>query len=211
MLKLPIFGTGLFLREMAYSDIPRIYEIASTPGFCFNFLTSGNATKEAIIDSAEHFMFEAYETKKPDPLTNLRECYKLAIVEIANPQSMVGFISIDEWSERRGKKREIRYFVDPREQGKGIATEASMLLLDRFFEVSSFDHIAASVQPGAPASQRIFEKLGARPAGLQTVTVNGTPETYVEMSLFRDDYFKATEKLRPQKPAARRTLGFMFL
>ena len=66
---------------------------------------------------------------------------------------------------RRDGSIEIGYALVAEQRGRGIATEAMRALLDLALEDARVLRILARTLPSLPASVRVMEKLGLRPAG----------------------------------------------
>jgi RimJ/RimL family protein N-acetyltransferase len=199
MLALPIEGHGLLLREFEDSDIPAVARIAATEGFSFYALAPHTASKMEIEESAVRFIQKAKDLQQIDPITKIRECYKLAVAEIATPDKLIGYVSLDEWSEQHGEKRDIGYFTDPRMQGRGHATFASALILDRFFAATNYDLVHATVHPENTPSRKILQKLGYAEIGKTIKHVRGQVEPRIVLTLLRQDFKAASAPLRDAK------------
>lgn len=196
MLSLPIDGYGLLLREFRDADIPAIARIAATDGFNFYALAPSNSSKAEIEESAASFVHKAMALKQIDPVTGIRENYKLAVAEIAAPEKLIGYVALDEWSEGRGEMRDIGYLIDPRMQGRGHATFACALLLGRFFDSTAYDMVYATVHPENTPSRKVLEKLGYAEIGATTKVVKGSEEPRIILSLHRQDFLAAVAPIR---------------
>ena len=66
------------------------------------------------------------------------------------------------WTSEQHDQGEVGYLVDPRQQGRGYATEAARALLRVGFEELSFHRIAARLDGRNTASAQVCERLGMR-------------------------------------------------
>lgn len=66
------------------------------------------------------------------------------------------------YGDREARQGEIGYLIDPRFQGRGFATEASLAMLEVGFEVAGLHRIAARCDGRNTASWKVMEKLGMR-------------------------------------------------
>ncbi|MDE1902052.1 MAG: GNAT family N-acetyltransferase [Alphaproteobacteria bacterium] len=196
MLQIPIQHRGIILREFTDNDIPYVAKIAATPGFNFYALMPSTATRAEIEGSAARFVHYAQALQQVTPDTQIRECYKLAVAEVATPEKLVGYVALDEWSESRGEKRDIGYFTDPAMQGKGYATLASVILLEQFFGATTYEYVHATVHPDNTPSRKILQKLGYQATGAFTKMVRGIVEPRITLSLHKDDFYAATVAFR---------------
>lgn len=95
---------------------------------------------------------------------------------ILNNNKVVGYIGIHPApSEFPGMQ--LRSFVDPLEQGKGIGTKATLLVLS---ELRGRGNIWAFISPTNKASMRVKEKAGFIPRG-QTYIGETLMNIYVKM------------------------------
>ena len=83
-----------------------------------------------------------------------------AVVERATGLT-VGDIGL-HWVSERDRTAEIGFVFDPRQQGKGFATEAAGALLDWAFTEAGFHRVIGRTEARNAASARVLEKLGMR-------------------------------------------------
>lgn len=72
----------------------------------------------------------------------------------------VGGIGLEPGSDVFRRSAEIGYWVSPRHQGRGIATEALRAVTAYAFETFDLDRLTALVYEWNPASARVLEKAG---------------------------------------------------
>ena len=67
------------------------------------------------------------------------------------------------WVSERDRTAEIGFVFDPRQQGKGFATEAARALIEWVFTEAGFHRVIGRTEARNAASARVLEKLGMRP------------------------------------------------
>jgi len=73
----------------------------------------------------------------------------------------VGDVSM-RWVSERDRTAEVGFVFDPRQQGKGFATEAAHALVDWVFTSAGFHRVIGRTEARNVASARVLEKLGMR-------------------------------------------------
>ncbi len=66
------------------------------------------------------------------------------------------------WVSERDRTAEIGFVFDPRQQGRGFATEAARALVDWTFTSAGFHRVIGRTEARNTASARVLEKLGMR-------------------------------------------------
>ena len=102
---------------------------------------------------------------------------------------LVGQIGMNGVNNRMGTA-EIGYTVGEKFQGRGIATVAVGLILDKIFSETKIRRIIAYVHEENVASCRVLEKLGFMREGLlrEHYIVNGAPANEVIFGVLRSDW-----------------------
>ena len=83
-----------------------------------------------------------------------------AVVERASGTT-VGDLSL-RWVSNLHRTAEIGFIFDPRQQGKGFATEAARALVDWAFASAGFHRVIGRTEARNGASARVLDKLGMR-------------------------------------------------
>lgn len=83
-----------------------------------------------------------------------------AVVERASGLT-VGDVGL-YWVSERDRTAEIGFTFDPRQHGKGFATEAARALVDWAFTVAGMHRVIGRTEARNGASARVLEKLGMR-------------------------------------------------
>jgi ribosomal-protein-alanine N-acetyltransferase len=88
---------------------------------------------------------------------------------------------------------EIGYSVTESHQGKGIATAAARLMVDKIFAESKLRRLFAYVHEENHASRRVLEKLGFQEEGLlrEHYVINGIPVNEVLYGLLKREWVSA--------------------
>jgi RimJ/RimL family protein N-acetyltransferase len=127
---------------------------------------------------------------RPDRKTHKRETFKLAITQPSDLDKIIGYISLGEINQTRGKYREIGFFIHPDYQSQGYATEASRLVLNAFFENTIYNEIYVTYHPANIASKTVVEKLGYQILpGEYFLMVNGKNEPRIKCILTRNAFY----------------------
>ena len=102
---------------------------------------------------------------------------------------LVGNVSLKNVSPMM-KYGEIGYGVDEPYQGRGIATGAVKLLIEKAFRESDLRRLIAYVHDKNLASCRVLEKLGFKREGLlrEHYIINGVPENEVLFGLLKHEW-----------------------
>lgn len=139
----------IYLRELRLTDWIDVHAYASQERVCL-FQPWGPNTYE----QTQIFVNQIIEDAQGAPRTR----YAYAIIE-QNINKMIGMIEINIRStiDRSG---EISYIIHPDYWGKGIATDASSLLLEVGFEKFDLHRIYATCDPRNLGSSRVLLKIG---------------------------------------------------
>lgn len=102
---------------------------------------------------------------------------------------VVGTVSLKNVSHSMGYG-EIGYGISELHHGKGIATAAVRLLVDKVFTESNLRRLVAYVHEENQASRRVLEKLGFQEEGLlrEHYVIKGVPVNEVLYALLRREW-----------------------
>ena len=102
---------------------------------------------------------------------------------------ILGTVSLKNISHSMGYG-EIGYGVAESHQGKGIATTAIRLLVDKIFTESTLRRLLAFVHEENQASRRVLEKLGFQEEGLlrEHYVIHGAPVNEVLYALLKREW-----------------------
>ena len=105
---------------------------------------------------------------------------------------VVGTVSLKNISHSMGYA-EIGYGVAESHQGKGIATAAIKLLIDRIFRETALRRLMAFVHEENIGSCRVLEKLGFQEEGLlrEHYVINGMPVNEVLYGLLKSEWTRS--------------------
>lgn len=146
----------LILRSSMMEEQKRLWEILMIPEVNKWYLTSG---KKHASDK-EYWTWENQEkfykskvdkSQKPDVF-----CWSIFLKET---KEVIGQVSAQEKGEDI-TIRDVGWFIDPKYQGKGYATEAAKAMIDYIFNEVEINEISSGAVKDNTASCRIFEKLG---------------------------------------------------
>ncbi|WP_409295543.1 GNAT family N-acetyltransferase [Peribacillus sp. SCS-26] len=144
----------LLLREMLETDWPQVHAYASQEKVC-QFQPWGPNSRQDTKEYIQEVLADAAQ----EP----RERYVFAIIH-KETSRLIGAVelSIKSFHNSEG---EIGYIVHPDHWGKGVAAEASRLVLSFGFEKLKLHRICATCSPDNVSSSRVLEKLGMKREG----------------------------------------------
>lgn len=148
-------GEQVVLREFTMGDVDAMYAYLSDDEV-FRYISWAQPTLEETADSLRDAMEAARATPRRD--------YELAVT-LRDTGEVVGQVTLktDRYIPRiRQRTSELGYMLRRDCWGRGIATEASRLLLDFAFGDLGLHRVFAVVDEDNPASIRVVEKLGFR-------------------------------------------------
>ena len=148
-------GEQVVLREFSMDDVEARYAYLSDPEL-FRHASWGPLTLDDPIASCR----EAMDAARAMP----RQDYELAVT-LRETGELVGQVTLkrDRYIPRiRQRTSELGYMLRRDVWSRGIATEASRLLLDFAFGEGGLHRVFAVIDEENPASIRVVEKLGFR-------------------------------------------------
>ncbi|QTM98859.1 GNAT family N-acetyltransferase [Sediminibacillus dalangtanensis] len=148
-------GEMLFLRELKRKDWLDVHAYAALPESS-SFQPWGPNTEEQSRQYVNQCMQEA--------CVSPRHRYALAIT-LSGTGEMVGCCEL-KLRDVVNKTGELSYIVHPKYWGRGIASEASDLMVSYGFCQLGLHRIIATCDPRNKGSKRVLEKLGMKKEGL---------------------------------------------
>ena len=146
----------LILRSSMMEEQKRLWEILMIPEVNKWYLTSGKkhaSDKEywSWENQEKFYKSKVDKSQKPDVF-----CWSIFLKET---KEVIGQVSAQEKGEDI-TIRDVGWFIDPKYQGKGYATEAAKAMIDYMFNEVEINEISSGAVKDNTASCRIFEKLG---------------------------------------------------
>lgn len=116
------------------------------------------------------------------------EFFDWAVIHNNKMIGTCGFTTIDE----NNLKGEIGYVISPQYQGRGIATEAVLKVIEFGFSTLGLNRIEAHFMPENTSSKRVMEKAGMTFEGIMrgAMLVKGHFIDYGICSILRSEYMK---------------------
>lgn len=189
---------NLNLRYFMDDDIDSVYEIAMQPGFHFFRLLSTerfhpelarNPTPEDVKNSSYELVKLCQDKTRHGP-NDLPEEMKMAIC-LRDGGPVIGYMSLGALQD---PQRDIGYFLHPKFQKQGYASEAAIAVIDSFYRnfhalPKDQRHIAATVHPENRPSQKLLQGLGFfREEAVLTTKVQGVQEPRLYYTLTPDQF-----------------------
>lgn len=112
------------------------------------------------------------------------------ITDIGNKPAVVGRVSL-EYINYINRTAELKVFMKPANQGKGIGLEACKLVVEHGFNQLGLNRIYAGTLDSNEGFKKIAEKLGMKEEGrrLKAVWKNGKFVDVIEYGLLRSDFY----------------------
>lgn len=152
----------LILRSSKMEEQKRLYEILMIPEVNKWYLTSGK--KHA--NNKEHWTWETQEKfykSKVDKANNLDvfgwSVFLKKEYTDSHNEEVIGQLTAQE-SSYDITIRDVGWYIDPKYQGKGYATEAAKAMIDYMFKEVEIEKIVSGAVKENIGSCKIFEKLG---------------------------------------------------
>lgn len=152
----------LILRSSKMEEQKRLYEILMIPEVNKWYLTSG----KKYANKKEHWTWgtqEKFYKSKVDKANNL-DVFGWSIFlkkeyTDSNKEEIIGQVTAQE-NDDDITIRDVGWYIDPKYQGKGYATEAAKAMIDYMFKEVEIEKISSGAVKENIGSCRIFEKLG---------------------------------------------------
>lgn len=193
---------NLILREITAADVFAIERIRRSINEEPNNINYYDLTNP---EDTVKFYRSAIDQQKTFP----RRTISLAVAEKSAPHNMIGFVigETTRLSSRKWKDKHARidlgYFIDPKFQRRGYATEASRAFLSKiFFENPKFKQCNATVRPDNVLSRQVLEGgLGMIQYGktMKIMKAGNPPEPRLLLKVSRDEFFKHKNHLGKKK------------
>lgn len=152
----------LILRSSKMEEQKRLYEILMIPEVNKWYLTSG----KKHVNDKEHWSWETQEKfykSKVDKANNL-DVFGWSIFlkqeyTDSNKEEVIGQVTAQESGDDI-TVRDVGWYIDPKYQGRGYATEAAKAMIDYMFKEVEIEKIVSGAVKDNIGSCKIFEKLG---------------------------------------------------
>jgi ribosomal-protein-alanine N-acetyltransferase len=170
-------GKRVRLRRLRVEHAPLIAEWRSDPNYWGPFYNVAEDTPDQWEAAAK----EDWDRNSVSLLMTERESGEpLGMIGYWNPFTLTPFF--------RGL--EIWYQVHPSARGRGIATDATSILVNHLFNVRPIERLQATVVVGNEASSRVLEKVGMQREGLYrgVFFLNGRYHDMHVYSIVRGDW-----------------------
>jgi ribosomal-protein-serine acetyltransferase len=138
-----------------------------------------NTYKEEDTEAYIKFVL-SYKGPKPDFVYEIRMDNEFA--------GLIAIKELDDWN----KKAELGYWLDPRFEGQGIATDCCKTLISYSFSRHNLNRIQIKVGTGNSRSSRIPKRLGFKFEGIERCGEKH-PDRFIDLevySLLRNEWFK---------------------
>jgi RimJ/RimL family protein N-acetyltransferase len=144
-------GKNIELKPIAEEHYPLLHNWFNQPDFMGNFFNIWGLSMETV-------------TKMMNTPPS-QEVY--LIVDRASGKPAGALFSFHPYTESSYHGQEIGYIVHQDNRGKGLATQASSMLINHIFDSTQIERILATVVVGNLASCRVLEKAGMRLEGVE--------------------------------------------
>lgn len=185
----------LTLRQFGKDDVAWVSDIAKQPGFhFFRLLPADRFPAEKVHQSAIDLVEHCQEKSIINLNTGLPAEWKLAITHPVTGDG-IGYACLGPLLDPQ--ERDIGYFVDPRQQGKGYAKTVMSQMINSFYDLAAERpelfkdddlKISATVHPENQPSIRVLSSLGFVFEGEKTSIVYGLPEPRLCCELTPDHF-----------------------
>src|SRR5688500_8345570 len=155
-IELPLHSERFLLRDFTMDDIDAIQKIAESPGFRFVLLDGADP------DTGKKFIMKCInDAAGIDSASGLRRHYRLAVTVKDAGGKLAGYAGLFNIDYDRGDG-EIGFFIDPRLQRNGYASEAVGSLVKAAWNQIGLNNVYATAREDNAASRKVLEKLGMR-------------------------------------------------
>ncbi len=127
--------------------------------------------------------FQESQLVEEEQLRSEKRGYRFYLVENAEPQKVIGTISLSNVVWKAFCSCFMGYGLDAEHGGRGYMTEAVSLVTKHAFEELGLHRIEANVMPRNKASLRVLEKNGYENEGMSRkyLNINGVWEDHIHM------------------------------
>ncbi|HEU5047607.1 MAG TPA: GNAT family N-acetyltransferase [Rickettsiales bacterium] len=159
LIEKPIpINSQFILTEFAARDEAELLRIAKMPGFVYsglNAYSAADGSRMSVEDNVHTYLHdEALLAQTQEP----RRTMYLAIRERASGK-VVGAIEFMGGEHERDGQAELAYFISPEHQGKGLATLAGAIAIEKALKMG-IKPLWSEAHPDNIASRKVLEKLG---------------------------------------------------
>ncbi len=189
-MDLPIKTPHLLLDDFKLDDRQDLLEIAMAmklkaqqcPGY-FPYYAFADENKNIGIQVADFLIKTFREQKNPN-----RSSFHLGVY--TKSKKLIGGIAVDMkpiWANGKEMYGDIGYFIHPNFGGKGLASEAVIGLLFKYFQ--KFDSLDLTVHPENHFSLNLVKKIGGKNIGqIEKSTYKNEPRLLIKID--RSDFVK---------------------
>lgn len=186
----------LILRSSKIEEQKRLWEILMIPEVNKWYLTSA----KKYANNTNHWTWKTQEKFYKSKVEKANDinvfCWSIFLKEKytnSSKEEVIGQVTAQENGEDISV-RDVGWFIEPKYQSKGYATEAAKAIIDYMFKEVEIDKIDSSAVKENIGSCRIFEKLGFVKTGEVTKESNYTfydgMLTFSQYELNKEEYFK---------------------
>jgi RimJ/RimL family protein N-acetyltransferase len=171
-LEVPVLeGDGFRLRPVRDDDVARIQEGSSDPG---TQRWLGHIPAPYTLDDARDYVEARRE------LAASGKCVTWAIADAVDDR-LLGTVLWFNWTPE--VECEVGYWVHPEARGRGLATEATRVVVGHVFETLGVRRVTAFAAAENLASRRVIEALGFRLYGIERYGA-WVRDDHVDMALY---------------------------
>ena len=169
----------------------RLWEILMTKGVYDYYLSIPKKFKDGLLSWDKQ---EPFYMKKVDNALN-NDIFDWCIILKENNEC-IGKIDCHKIGEDESI-RDVGWYIDPKYQGKGYASEAAKYMFDYMFYEVDINKIETGANINNPASWKIMEKYGFRRIGTRKVNytfIDGESDIYC-YEITKEEYINKGKKL----------------
>jgi RimJ/RimL family protein N-acetyltransferase len=171
-LDVPVLqGDGFRLRPVHESDAPRVHEGTAEPE---TERWLGHKPAPYTIEDAHSYVERRRE------LAATGQCVTWAIADLDDDR-ILGTVLWFDWTPE--VECEVGYWIHPDARGRGLATQATALVLDHVFDTLGLKRVKAFAAAANTSSRAVLERLGFRQYGVERYGAN-VRDDWVDMALY---------------------------
>jgi RimJ/RimL family protein N-acetyltransferase len=140
-------GSGFVLRSFQEGDVEALYKILQNPEVLRYFPASGSPSLEKVQK-----LVESQQTHWE------KHGYGWWALAEGGVDALIGWCGLNYLPDT--DEVELKYLLSEEYWGRGIATEASRLSLEKWIATTEIEEVIGLVHPQNIASQRVLEKVG---------------------------------------------------